>query len=112
MKRYQSFFFILRVLVILQLILVIFKKKIVNPDIKVVIDTVLKLGMGGFLYLFFTFHKIPEIEYWDAFILQFAGLIILLDINYGNILKVIEKYSPFLAGKLSFLKTIQGAQHQ
>jgi hypothetical protein len=95
MKGYQIFFLVLRVLLILQVILVIFKKNILNPEIKLIIDSVLKLGMGTFLYLFFTFNKIPEIEYWDSFILQFAGLIILLDIDYGRLLDILGKYLPF-----------------
>ena len=111
MKGYQIFFLILRVLVILQLILVIFKKNIVNPHIKLILDSILKLGTGSFLYLFFTFHKIPEIDYWDAFILRFAGIIVLLDIDYGSLLDILMNYSPWLAEKLTFLKTIQRTQH-
>ena len=111
MKIYQVFFVVLRILVILQVILVLLKKNIINPDIKIIIDTILKLGIGGFLYIFFLFNTIPGIEYWDAYILQFAGLVIILDIDYNKLLNVISKLSPTLSKNLSFLYTIQGANH-
>jgi hypothetical protein len=111
MKLYQAFFVVLRVLVILQVILVILKKNIINPDIKIIIDTVLKLGLGGFLYLFFLFHTVPGIEYWDAYILQFAGLVIILDIDFSSSLKILSKISPELSKNLSFLDTIQRSKH-
>ena len=111
MKYYQIFFILLRVLVILQLILVIFKKQIINPDAKVLLDTVLKLGIGSFLYLFFLFNTIPGLDYWDAYILQFSGLVIILDIDFITLLPVLKKYSPWLSQNLSFLETIQRAKH-
>ena len=111
MKIYQIFFVILRILVIMQVILVLLKKNIINPDIKIIIDAVLKLGIGGFLYIFFFFNTIHGIDYWDAYILQFAGLVIILDIDYNKLLNVIGKVSPTLSKNLSFLDPIQGANH-
>ena len=106
MKIYQVFFVVLLILVIMQVILVLLKKNIINPDIKIIIDTILKLGIGGFLYIFFFFNTIRGIEYWDAYILQFAGLVIILDIDYNKLLNVIGKLSPTLSNHLSFLDTI------
>ena len=106
MKYYQLFFVVLRVLVISQLILVICKKNVINPDIKILLDTVLKLGIGTFLYFFFMFNAIPGIEYWDTYILQFAGVVMILDIDFGSALKVLGKHSPWLAHHLGFLEAI------
>lgn len=111
MKYYQIFFILLRVLIILQLILVIFKKQIMNPDIKILLDTIIKLGIGSFLYLFFLFNTVPGLDYWDSFILQFAGLVIILDIDFISLLSVVKKYSPWLSQNLSFLEAIQRAKH-
>jgi hypothetical protein len=111
MKIYQVFFIILRILVILQVILVLLKKNIINPDIKIIIDAILKLGIGGFLYIFFFFNTGHSVEYWDAYILQFAGLVIILDIDYKKVLNAISKLSPTLYKKLSFLEAIEGANH-
>jgi hypothetical protein len=106
MKYYQLFFVVLRVLVISQLILVIFKKNVINPDIKILLDTVIKLGIGTFLYFFFMLNTIPGIDYWDTYILQFAGIVIILDIDFGSVLKIIGKHSPWLSQRLGFLEAI------
>jgi hypothetical protein len=106
MKIYQVFFVILRILVILQVILVLLKKNVINPDIKIIIDAILKLGIGGFLYIFFFFNTIRGIEYWDAYILQFAGIVIILDIDYKKVLNAISRLSPTLYKNISFLDTI------
>jgi hypothetical protein len=61
--------------------------------------------------LSFFFNTVHGVEYWDAYILQFAGLVIILDIDYKKVLNAISKLSPTLSKNLSFLDTIQGANH-
>uniref|UniRef100_A0A6C0DI78 Uncharacterized protein n=1 Tax=viral metagenome TaxID=1070528 RepID=A0A6C0DI78_9ZZZZ len=109
MKYYQYFFVILRSLVILQTVLVLSGKFSTEPHTKLVIDSLVKLGIGGFLFLFFLLNEIPGIDPWDAFIIRFAGVVLMLNIDFGGLLDILSIYSPSLAQHLSFLKTIQGA---
>lgn len=96
-------------MVILQTVLVLSGKFSTEPHTKLVIDSLVKLGIGGFLFLFFLLNEIPGIDPWDAFIIRFAGVVLMLNIDFGGLLDILSIYSPSLAQHLSFLKTIQGA---
>jgi hypothetical protein len=111
MKYYQYFFIVLRILVILQTVLVLSGKFTSEPHTKLVIDSLVKLGIGAFLFFFFLLNEIPGIDPWDAFIIRFAGVVLMLSIDFGGLLDIVHKYSPLLAQQLGFLKAIQGAQH-
>ena len=106
MKEYHVFFVILRLLVLIQLILVIFKKNVFSNKIKLIIDSVLKLSLGLFIILFFHFNN-SGIDSWDIYVLQFAGILIIVDIDYSGLLDILSIYAPELSNSLSFLKTIQ-----
>jgi hypothetical protein len=106
MKDYHVFFVILRFLVLIQLILVIFKKRIFSPSIKLIIDSVIKLSLGLFIILYFHFNN-SGIDPWDNYVLQFAGILIIVDIDFTGLLDIISNYAPDLSNSLSFLKLIQ-----
>jgi len=109
MKAYQYFFVIIRMLVILQTVLVLSGKFTSEPHTKLVIDTLVKLGIGAFLFFFFLLNEIPGIDPWDAFIIRFAGVVLMLNIDFGGLLDILSIYSPSLAQHLGFLKSIQRA---
>ena len=109
MKYYQYFFVVLRTLVILQTVLVLSGKFVTEPRIKLIIDSLIKLGIGSFLYFFFLLNEIPGLDPWDAFIIRFAGVVLMLNIDFGGLLDILAIYSPSLAKHLGFLKAIQGA---
>jgi len=109
MKYYQYFFIVIRILVILQTVLVLSGKFVTEPHIKLIIDSLVKLGIGAFLFFFFLLNEIPGLDPWDAFVIRFAGVVLMLNIDFGGLLDILAIYSPSLAQHLSFLKTIQGA---
>jgi len=106
MKGYHIFFFILRLLVLVQLILVVFMKQNFSPTIKLLIDSVLKLSLGLFIILFFQFNHIG-LDPWDIYVLQFSGILVIVNIDFTGLLKIIDKISPTVSNKLSILKSIQ-----
>ena len=108
MKGYQYFFVVLRILIILQTALVLSGKFVTEPRIKLIIDSLVKLGIGLFLYFFFL-NEIPGLDPWDAFIIRFAGVVLMLNIDFGGLLDILAIYAPSLAKQLDFLKAIQGA---
>ena len=81
-------------MVILQVVLIIFKKQTRSSDIYIILEAVSRGAVGLFLYLFFLLHPLPGLEYGDVLILQFAGILLLVDINFGDILTVIRKRFP------------------
>ena len=86
----------MRIMVILQAVLIVFKKQTKSSDVYIVLEAVSKIAVGAFLYLFFFLHPIDGLEYGDVLILQFAGILIMVDVNYGELVGVIRKYIPFL----------------
>ena len=106
MKGYHVFFFILRLLVLTQLILVVFMKQSFSPVIKLLIDSVLKLSLGLFIILFFYFHNVG-LDPWDIYVLQFSGILVIVNIDYSSLLDIIAKVSPYTSKNLEILKTIQ-----
>ncbi len=96
----------MRVMVILQAVLIVFKKQTKSSDVYIVLEAVSKISVGAFLYLFFFLHPIDGLEYGDVLILQFAGILIMVDVNYGELVGVIRKYLPFLP-KIPLVEAIE-----
>lgn len=103
MRGYQNFFLFMRIMVILQAVLIIFKKQTKSSEVYIVLEALSKLAVGAFLYLFFLLHPLEGLEYGDVLILQFAGILILVDINYKELIGVIRKHLPFLP-KIPFVE--------
>jgi hypothetical protein len=74
--------------------MVIFKKQTDNSDTYILLEAISRAAVGLFLYLFFLLHPLPGLEYGDVLILQFAGILLLVDINYNDVLGVIRKRYP------------------
>ena len=106
MKAYHIFFIILRILVLIQLLLVVFMKQSFSPVIKLLIDSVLKLSLGLFIILFFYFNNVG-LDPWDIYVLQFSGILVIVNIDYTSLLDIIGKVSPNTSKNLEILKTIQ-----
>ena len=105
MKPYQWFFIFLRAMVILQVILIYFKKQSDNTDTYIILEAISKATVGIFLYLFFIFNPLSSLEYGDVLVLQFAGILLLVDIDYKSVITVIRKYYP------NFLISIYRPKH-
>ena len=96
MKSYQIYFIVLKILVVLQLGLVLLKKQTNRSDIFIITDTVFKISVGIYLFVFFIINSFPGLEFGDTVILRFAGAILLFDIDYIGLLAIIRKQFPRL----------------
>lgn len=90
-------------MVILQVVLVVFKKQTRSSDVYIILEAISKIAVGAFLYIFFLLHPLEGLEYGDVLILQFAGILIMVDVNYPEVIGVIRKYVPFLP-KIPFVE--------
>jgi len=84
----------MRIMVILQVVLIFFKKQTNSSDTYIILDAASRAAVGIFLYLFFLLNPMPGLEYGDVLILQFAGILLLVDIDYHSVLDVIRKHIP------------------
>lgn len=96
MKHYHIYFLFLKFVITLQVILVFLKKTTENSDTYVITDTVFKISIALYLFLFSILVDFPGIDFEDVLILRFSGVILLWDIEYNGILRIIRKYIPSL----------------
>ena len=96
MKGYHLYFIILKLMVLIQLILVFLKKQTEDSGIYVITDTIFKISIALYLFLFFIIYSFPGLESEDIIILRFSGIVLLYDIDFTGLLRVIRKYLPSL----------------
>jgi len=94
MKAYYIYFFLMKILIFIQFILVILKKQTMDSDIYLITDTLLKLSLALYLFLFSFIHASYNIVFEDILILRFAGFIMLFDIDFTTLSKFITKKIP------------------
>jgi len=95
MKSYHIYFIGLKILLILQLVLVFFKKLTRNEKVYLLTDTIFKLSVGLYLIIFFNLYSFPGLEFEDTLIIRFSGTIILFDIDFQSLFNMIREYIPF-----------------
>ena len=96
MKRYHVYFILLKILVAIQFILVFLKKQTRDSKIYILTDTIFKISVALYLFLFFTLNTFPGIEWEDVLIIRFSGMILLYDIDFNGLIKIVREYVPTL----------------
>ena len=85
MKYYHIYFFILKFIILIMLILGSLKIIKKNTKLFILIETIFRISLGLFLILFFLLNKIPGIDTEDRLIIIVSGVVMLLLINYKQI---------------------------
>ena len=83
------YFLFLKVFVIIQFILVLFKKENEETLAFLISDTLFKVSIGLFLILFFWFNRV-DLEMYDKLIIAFGGTLLIFDVVYTNLPKVLK----------------------
>jgi len=95
---------VLKVIVFIQMALVVLKKQTTDSKLYIVSDTIFKISIALYLFLFFILNKFPGLDFEDTILLRFAGVILLYDIDYSGLIKIVREYYPGLP-KVPFLET-------
>lgn len=103
MKNYHLYFIILKILVVFQFVLVLLKKQSRDSNIYIISDTIFKISIALYLFLFFTLNTFPGLDWQDVLIIRFSGMVLLYDIDYKGLMGLIRKYLP-LVPKLPILE--------
>ena len=96
MKGYHIYFILLKIIIAIQLGLVYLKKTTQDSDLYIITDTIFKISIALYLFIFFILNSFPGLEFEDTVILRFSGVVLLYDIDYTGLLRVIRKYIPSL----------------
>jgi hypothetical protein len=94
---------VLKVIVFIQVALVILKKQTTDSKLYIVSDTIFKISIALYLFIFFIVNKFPGLDFEDTILLRFAGVILLYDIDYSGLIKIVREYYPGLP-KVPFLE--------
>ncbi len=82
MELYMYYFFVLKTIITIAIILMFFGKISSHGPIYVLIDTIFKVSLGIYIILFFGYQKIPNLDPHDRLLLIVSGFILLITINY------------------------------
>ena len=94
MRVYHAYFFILKTIVAIQFALVFLKKQSKDSKIYVLSDTVFKISIAIYLFAFLWIFDIPEMDWQDKVLLRFSGVVLLYDIDYSGLMKIVRTYIP------------------
>jgi len=88
MKLYQAYFFFLKAVVLLQVILLATGHKVKESSLFAVVDAVFKVSLGLFLGIYFWLFRPKGIEWEDGIIISIGGFLILTDIQFEPLMKL------------------------
>lgn len=90
MKAYAVFFFVMKVALLIQFILIIAKKQTRNSIVYITTEIVFKTAL--FLFIeWFTFHNDFGIQFEDKLIISFGGGLLFYDACFNDVPKLIEE---------------------
>ena len=108
MKWYQTYFFVLKFLVLAQVILTAMNLDIAKSPLFAAIDGLFKLSLGLFLGIYFWLYTPKGIDWEDGIIISIGGFLILMQIQFTPLVKFYELRDK----TLSSLITLKNGQKQ
>lgn len=90
MRAYQWYFFILKGLILLQLVLTAADFRVKDSPFFAIVDTVFKISLGLFLGFFFWPYPPKGMNWEDGLIISIGGFLILTQIEFVPIVKLYE----------------------
>jgi len=88
MKAYQVYFFVLKIIVLLQVVLIATGHKVKESSFFAVVDTVFKVSLGLFLGIYFWLFRPKGIDWEDGIIVSIGGFLILSDIQFEPLMQL------------------------
>lgn len=88
MKGYQLYFFVLKMIVFAQIVLLALGYKVAESPVFAVVDTIFKLSLGLFLGIYFWLFRPKGIDWEDGIIVSIGGFLILADIHFEPLMQL------------------------
>jgi hypothetical protein len=88
MKAYQIYFFVLKIIVFAQIVLLALGYKVAESPMFAVVDTIFKISLGLFLGIYFWLFRPKGIDWEDGIIVSIGGFLILSDIHFEPLMKL------------------------
>ena len=101
MKPYQIYFFVLKTLVVIQIIFLFLGFDAAESPLFAAADMIFKISLGLFLGIYFWFYTPKGIDWEDGIIISIGGFLILADVHFEPLIKLYEMRDKSLATLLS-----------
>ena len=88
MHAYQVYFFVLKFIVLAQIVLLALGYKVAESPMFAVVDTVFKTSLGLFLGIYFWLFRPKGINWEDGIIVSIGGFLILTEIKFEPLLAI------------------------
>ena len=88
MQWYQVYFFVLKFIVLAQIVLLALGYKVAESPMFAVVDTVFKTSLGLFLGIYFWLFRPKGINWEDGIIVSIGGFLILTEIKFAPLLSM------------------------
>jgi hypothetical protein len=96
MKAYQVYFFFLKSIVLLQVVLTAADFKVKDSPLFAIVDTIFKISLGLFLGIYFWLFTPKGLDWEDGIIVSIGGFLILTEIEFEPLIKLYESRDKFL----------------
>lgn len=101
MKAYQWYFFLLKGIVFLQIILLAAGFEVKDSPLFAFVDMIFKLSLGLFLGIYFWLFTPKGLDWEDGIIVSIGGFLILTDIQFTPLIRFYEERDKSLQILLS-----------
>lgn len=91
MKGYQTYFFFLKTIVLIQLIFTVLDFRVKDSPVFAMVDTVFKVSLGLFLGIYFWVFTPPGLDWEDGIIVSIGGFLILTEIEFEPLMQLYKK---------------------
>jgi hypothetical protein len=97
MKAYQWYFFILKFIVLMQVVMISAGFDVKDSPLFAFIDMLFKLSLGLFLGIYFWLFTPKGIDWEDGIIVSIGGFLILMEIQFEPLVRLYEARDKTLA---------------
>jgi hypothetical protein len=101
MKAYQIYFFVLKILVFLQIVFLALGFDAAHSPLFALIDMIFKISLGLFLGIYFWLYTPKGIDWEDGLIISIGGFLILADVHFEPLIQMYELRDKTLASFVS-----------
>ena len=96
MKLYQTYFFFLKGIVVLQLVLVFLKVDFAHNALFAFADGLFRLSLGLFLGLYIWLFPPKGMDWEDSILISIGGFLLLADIKFAPLIKAYEERDKWI----------------
>ena len=93
MKYYHFFLLLLKISMVIQVTLILFKVQSEDSITYLISEFLFKLLLGLFLVMYFFIAGSPNFDFWDEVFISFGGGLLIFDAFYSVMPKVLLKFN-------------------